>query len=73
MIPKKLALTVANGIVKKFDLKIITRHLISKEMATPEGKAIFDNLAKCFLAKAEIPNENQFHGAALNNNKFDSF
>ena len=34
------------------------RHLSSEEMNTPEGQAIFDNLAKSFVAKTEILQEN---------------
>ena len=62
MIAKKLALTMTEGIKSSRSsiLKIIMRHLSSEEMETPEGKAIFENLAKCFVAKIEIPHENQF-------------
>ena len=39
------------------------RYLSSEKMDTPEEeKAIFENLAKCFITKTEIPHENQFHG-----------
>ena len=50
MIAKKLALTIAEGIKSSRSLifKIIMRHLSFEEMDTPEGKAIFDNLAKSF-------------------------
>ena len=48
------------------------RHLSSEKMDTREGKAFFDSLAKCFVSKTEIPYENQFHGATLNNNKFEN-
>ena len=74
MIAKKLALTIVDGIKSSRSLifKIIMRHLSSEEMDTPEGKAIFDNLAKCFVAKTEIRHENQFHGAALKNNEFEN-
>lgn len=42
-------------------------------MDTLKVKAIFDNLAKCFAAKSEIPHESQFNGAALNNKFENSF
>ena len=62
MIAKKLALTIADGIKssRSLILKIIMRHLSSEEKDTPEGKAIFENPAKIFVAKTEIPHENQF-------------
>ena len=56
---KKLALTIADSIKssRSLILKIIIRHLSSEGRGAPERKAIFDNLAKCFVAKTEIPHE----------------
>ena len=74
MIAKRLALTIADDIKSSRSsiLKIIMRHLSSEEMDTSEGKAIFDNLGKCFIVKTEIPHENQRHGAALDNNELEN-
>lgn len=68
MISKKLALTIVDGIKGSRSSILKIRHLTSEEIDTPVGKAVFDNLPKCFVAKTEIPHENQFHGTALNNN-----
>ena len=67
-------MTIADGIKSSRSSihKTTMRHLSSEKMDTREGKAFFDSLAKCFVAKTEIPYENQFHGATLNNNKFEN-